>query len=136
MKNACLLLLCLLVSSWNFAQKQKVRGKQFELTGTIIHEVGLSPHCGIFAFATVIEFQIQSFSDPNYTNDSIAVIFTCPELYGADFFQKDAQYQITVADEDQADFGWMLVNQEALNKYTLPKKLWVLEAEKVKANEH
>ncbi len=136
MKNACLFLLFLLVSSWNFAQKEKVRGKQFELTGTIINEVGLSPHCGIFAFATVIEFHIQSFSDANYNSDSIAVIFTCPEMYGADFFQKGAQYQITVADENPADFGWMLVNQEALKKYNLPKKLWVLEAEKVKANEH
>ena len=68
------------------------------------------------------EFEIIEFSDSNYKLDSIGVIFTCPEFYENGFFEVGKTYTITVADENQADFGWSIPNESILTKYKLDKK--------------
>ncbi len=120
----------ILVSAIGFGQTDSIRGNQFELKGKIINEISLTPHCGYFAFGTVIEFEIIEFSDLNYKLDSIAVIFTCPEFYEDGFFEVGNTYTITVADENQADFGWTIPNESILIKYKLDDKLWVIKADK------
>jgi len=117
------------VSSIGFGQVDSIRGNQFELKGKIINEIALTPHCGYLAFGTVIEFEIIEFSDSNYKQDSIAVVFTCPEFYEDGFFEVGKTYTITVADENQADFGWTIPNESILSKYKLDKKLWVIKAD-------
>ena len=113
-----------------FAQTDSIRGNQFELKGKIINEISLTPHCGYIAFGTVIELEIIEFSDSNYKLDSIGVIFTCPEFFEDGFFEVGKSYTITVADENQADFGWSIPNESILTKYKLSKKLWVIKAVK------
>ncbi len=113
-----------------FAQSDSIRGNQFELKGKIINEISLTPHCGIIAWGTVIEIKIIEFSDSNYKLDTIGVIFTCPEFYDDGFFEVGKTYTITVADENQADFGWTIPNESILTKYKLEKKLWVIKADK------
>lgn len=115
-----------------FAQTKTVRGNTFELTGKIINQISLTPHCGTIAWGTVIEFKIVKFSDLNYKTDTIAVVFTCPEFYKDDFFKVGQLYKVTIADENQADFGWTIPNEAILKKYKMEKKLWVISAEKLK----
>ena len=118
------------VTAIGFAQTDSIRGNQFELKGKIIKEISLTPHCGIVAWGTVIEFEIIEFSNSNYILDSICVIFTCPEFYDDGFFEVGKTYTITVADENQADFGWSIPNESILTKYKLDKRLWVIKADK------
>lgn len=115
-----------------FSQNDSIRGNQFELNGQLINEIKLTPHCGTIAWGTVIEFKIDEFSDSSYRLDSIGVIFTCPEFYKDNFFEIGKTYKITVADENQADFDWVVPNESILSKYDLKKKLWVIDAQKEK----
>jgi len=114
------------------AQTSSVRGKQFELTGKIINTISLPPPCGTIAWGTVIEFKIMTFSDPTYKADTIAVIVTCPEFYKDNFFKTGHHYRMTVADENQADFGWTIPNEAILKNYKMEKKLWAISAESLK----
>ncbi len=118
------------MSSTGFGQADSIRGNQFELKGKIINRISLTPHCGFFAYGAVIEFEIIEFSDSNYKQDSIAVVFTCPEAYGDGFFEIGKTYTITVSDENKTDFEWTIPNESILSKYKLDKRLWVIEADK------
>lgn len=131
MTRAILIILCLSTTE-AFSQTDSVRGQQFELTGKIINEVELTPHCGIIAWGTVIEFEIVKFSKSDYKLTTIGLIFTCPEFYKDNFFQIGQTYNILVADQNQADFGWTIPNQSLLDKYKLDKKLWVIKADRIK----
>jgi hypothetical protein len=130
MKRIITILTLIFISAIGFGQTDSIRGNQFELKGKIINEISLTPHCGTFAWGTVIEFEIIEFSDSNYKLDSIGVVFTCPEFYEDGFFEVGKTYTITVADENQADFGWTIPNESILVKYNLAKKLWVIKADK------
>lgn len=130
MKKTLAILLFTFIAAISFAQTDSIRGKQFQLKGKIINHIQLTPHCGVVAWGTVIEFQIISFSDTSYKNDSIGVIFTCPEFYKNNFFEIGATYTLKVADENQANFGWAIPNESLLSKYNLKKKLWVMKADK------
>lgn len=101
------------------------------MKGKLIGEISLPPYCGTKAWGVVAEFEIMEFSDKNYTSEIIAVIFTCPEFYGKGFFKVGDLYQMNVADENQASFGWTILNKSLLDKYGLEKELYVIEAEKV-----
>ena len=125
-------IILILASLTSFAQQDSIRGSQFRLTGKIINEISLPPYCGTIAWGPVIEFKITTFSDRNYSADTIAVIFTCPEFYGSDFFKAGQSYKMTIADENQADFGWVIPNESILKKYKIEKRLWVIAAEKTK----
>ncbi len=126
MKKIILLYILMLSSILGIAQTDSIRGNQFELKGKIINEVPLTAHCGIFAWGIVVEFEIIEFSDSTYLSDSIGVIFTCPAIFGEDFFEVGKMYTMTIADENQANFGWMIPNESVLSKYSLDKKLWVI----------
>lgn len=121
-----------LFSVTTFAQKDIIRGQQFELTGTIINTVSLPPQCGTVAWGTVVEFEIIKFSDSEYKSETIPLIVTCPESYKDNFFQVGHSYKITAADENQADFGWSIPNESILKEYKLDKNLWVVGAEKIR----
>jgi len=114
-----------------FGQTDKaVRGQQFKLKGKIINEVSLTPDCGTIAWGTIIEFEIIEFSDSDYKSNVIGVIVTCPEFYKANFFQVGQTYTMTLADENQADFGWTIPNESTLDKYKWKKRLWMVKADR------
>lgn len=131
MKHIIITILVLFTAT-AFAQKDTIRGEQFELTGSIINTVSLPPHCGAVAWGTVVEFKVMKFSDLKYKSDTIAVIFTCPEFYKDNFFQVGQNYRMTVSNENQADFGWSIPNRSILENYHLNSELWVISAEKIK----
>lgn len=131
MRNLLILLALTLAALTGTAQTDTIKGTTFQLKGTIAGEVFLPAHCGIFAMALVVEFGDIAFSDPAYKADQIAVIFSCPEFYGEGFFEKGKTYTMTLADENPAEFGWMITNGHLLKKYPLPKDLWVIEAKKI-----
>lgn len=114
-----------------FAQEDDAKGNQFELKGKLIGEISLPPGCGVMAFGMVVEFEILEFSDENYTSENIAVIFTCPEFYDDEFFRVGDKYQVTIADENQASFGWTIPNISVLDKYQYKYHLYVIDAEKL-----
>lgn len=113
------------------AQEKEIIGNHFELKGKMICDVVMSPPCGILASAVVVEFQILEVSDGTLPPGNVGIIFTCPELFGKDFFKNGETYTITVADKNQASNGWLIANEEALDKYSLPNKLYAVKAEKV-----
>ncbi len=130
MKRVIIILILMFMSMAGFGQVGSVRGNQFELKGKIINKISETPHCGIIAWGTVIEFEIIKFSDTTYKRDSIGVIFTCPEFYKDGFFEVGKIYTMIIADENQADFGWTIPNESILTKYKLDKKLWVIKVDK------
>ena len=136
MRYAFSILITVLTSTIGFCQNDSIRGNQFELVGKIIGEVSIPPHCGSFAWGTVVEFEISEFNDSTYQPDSIGVIFTCPEFYGEEFFEVGKAYKVIVADENQANFGWTIPNESILTKYDLDKRLWVLNAIKISEHEY
>lgn len=131
-KKTITLLILSFLTIVGFSQNDTIRGNQFELTGRIINEISLTPHCGTIALGTVIEFKIIEFSDSSYKLDSIGLIFTCPEFYKDGFFEIGKIYKVKVADENQANFDWVIPNESILSKYDLKQKLWVINAQKDK----
>lgn len=114
------------------AQDKTVKGNQYTLKGKIVSRVYLPAGCGIFAWATVVEMQIISYSDSAYTGKRIGVIFTCPREYGKNFFQIGKVYDVQVADQNQASFGWTFNNAEVLKKYKTAYQPWVISAKRSK----
>lgn len=92
MKNVLSIIAFLLSAISIFAKSDSIRGQLFQLTGKMINEISMPPDCGLVAWGTVVEFQIIEFSDTSYKQDSIGVIFTCPEFYGDDFFEIGMTY--------------------------------------------
>lgn len=130
MRKITTILSIILFSTTVSAQQNEVTESQFDLQGQIISPVSIPPHCGTFAFAMAVELEIISFSDTSYTQDSIAVVFTCPESYGAHFFEVGKTYNLKVADQNQADFSYMIVNEGLISKHQSERILWVRMAEK------
>lgn len=130
MKRRITILTLLFISVIGFGQTDSIRGNQFELKGKIINEILLTPHCGVFAWGTVIEFEIIEYSDSNYRLESIGVVIPCPEFYEDGFLEVGKTYEITVADENQADFDFIIPNESILTKYKFDKMLWVIKADK------
>ena len=108
-----------------------IKGNQYYLQGKIINEVALTPHCGTIAWGTIVELEIQQFSDSSYHRKKIGVIFTCPEFYKNNFFQVGKTYDIKVADKNPASFDWAIPNKKLLDKYNLKFNLWVIDAKKI-----
>jgi hypothetical protein len=129
--KAILIVLMVLVVSSGFAQTEEIRGNQYELKGRIISRIWRTPGCGVLPIGNVIEFRIETFSDSTYRQETIGVIFTCPELYSQGFFQAEKMYSVLVADENQADFDWVIPNKDLLTKYKLNKLLWVISVKKL-----
>jgi hypothetical protein len=98
------------------SQTDSIRGKQFQLTGRIIATVQLTPHCGILAWGTVVEFEVVELVGMSYLNKNLGIIITCPEFYKDISFEKGKTYQIVFSDKNQADFGWTIPNREVLKK--------------------
>lgn len=132
MNNIILTLILSILTLFTFAQTESIRGNQFELQGKLINEITLTPHCGIIAWGTVMEFEIIEFSDSSYKRNSIGVIFTCPEFYKDIFFELSEIYKITITDENLTNIEWAIPNELRLTKYQLKKRLWVVAAEKLK----
>jgi len=123
------LILFLFSVSFIIAQSTPIQGNKFKLEGKLISKPKLSPHCGIFAWGTVLEFKIIKYSDKTYTKDSITIIFQCPEFYGDSFFESEKTYSITISNTNEAPFKWLIYNPELLNKYK--EKFWAIEAKKI-----
>jgi len=130
-KRLVVLILLVLLTRYGFAQSDSTLVHKFELKGSLIDTVALAPHCGIFAWATVVEFRIIDISNPNYTADSIGIIVTCPSIYGEEFFEKGKVYKLQLINQNTADFGWIIPNEAVLSKYALNRKLWATEIEKL-----
>lgn len=130
MKHLLLFLLAF-IPFFSFGQTDSIRGNQFELKGKLTSEESIKTACGSKAFASVYEFEIIEFSDSNYTQESIGIIFTCPEFYDDDFFELGRIYSIKVSDENQANFSWSILNSYLLGKYSAKKDYWVVEADKL-----
>lgn len=120
-----------MVSSNAFGQTDTATANWYHLTGRICSKVELTPHCGIFAFATVIELDIVYYSDTSYHGRRIAVIVTCPEMYKSGFFGKGNLYEMKIVDRNLAGFGWMIPNEYLIRKYKMKYEAWVAEAKQV-----
>ena len=133
MKNiATILILLIFLPLKLSAQAEKLKGEKYHLKGKLIREMDHISACGYFAFAHVIEMEILEFSDSTYSQKSIPVIVTCPDFYSEDFFKVGNIYELNLADENQANFGWTISDGNKLReKYNLRCDLWVLEMKKI-----
>lgn len=111
--------------------QDSAEGNQYQLKGNIIRTVRKAPHCGVMAWATVVEFEIITYSDSSYTKDSIGVIVRCPEFYKKGFFVVGDTYQVSLIDQNTANFSWSMLNEASLDKYDLKKPLYVTSIERV-----
>src|SRR6266545_2964160 len=116
MKQTFIIVLSLIVGLTAYSQSDSIRGKQFQLTGKIIEKVQMTPPCGIFAWGTVVEFEVINLAGMTYPNKSIGIIITCPEFYKEEFFEKGKTYEVVFSDKNQANFGWLIPNKDLLKK--------------------
>ena len=130
MKQTFTILFCLIIGFTAYSQKDSIRGKQFHLTGKIIGQVQLTPHCGNTAWGTVIEFAVTELVGMSYTNKNIGIIVTCPEFSGADFFKTGEMYRVIFSDKNQADFGWAVPNKDLLKKNGLSFDPYAVQVKK------
>ncbi|RYE31876.1 MAG: hypothetical protein EOP48_31255 [Sphingobacteriales bacterium] len=119
MKHHFILLFLLLVGSVAFSQKDTIRGRQFQLTGKIIAKVELTPDCGIFAFGTVITFEVNELVGLSYPDNIIRIIITCPELEEENLLEIGNSYHVVFSDTNQASFEWVIPNRNLLKKNRL-----------------
>ncbi|MFT3705538.1 MAG: hypothetical protein QM802_24425 [Agriterribacter sp.] len=101
------------------------------MTGKIIGKSEMPPHCGIVAFATVIEFEVIELTGMSYANKRIGIIVTCPEFYKDNFFEKEKTYQVVFSDKNQADFEWAIANEALLKKNKLSFKPYAITVKKL-----
>jgi hypothetical protein len=59
---------------------------------------------------------VLSLQGMSYPNKTIGIIVTCPLEYGENFFEEGKIYQVLFADQNQADFGWVIGKEELLAK--------------------
>ncbi|HLP55279.1 MAG TPA: hypothetical protein VK151_09630 [Fluviicola sp.] len=121
------LLIMAFSTAYSWSQSDTTNLKTYTLTGKIIEPVELTPHCGTIAWGTVIELEIEDYSDPAYTRKTIAVIVTCPEFKGEGFFQLGSRYEFQVSTRNPASFGWSIPNKDKLKKYPFAAELWVID---------
>ena len=114
MKQTFSIIILLLLGLIAQSQPDSVRGKQFQLTGKLIGQVRLTPHCGSIAWGTVLEFEMTNIEGMAYKNKSIRIVVTCPEFYGKGFFKKGGLYTVIFSDTNQADFSWAILNKDLL----------------------
>ena len=107
---------------------------KYFLNGMIINQVTLPAYCGVFAFATVVEFEIFHYSDWFYFDKKIPVIITCPREFGKNFFEVGKFYSVEVSTQNQAEFSWIIENEDVLAKYNLKYKLWAIDVKKLEKN--
>jgi hypothetical protein len=131
MKQLFPILVFLLIGFSSYSQTDSIVGKKFQLTGRIIEKVQMTPHCGIIAWGTVIEFQIIDLVGLTYPNKNIGVIVTCPEFYKDNFFERGKTYQVVFSDKNQAGFGWTIPNKELLSKNSIPFEPYVVSIKKL-----
>jgi hypothetical protein len=117
--------------SFGFSQSDSIRGNQFYLTGKIAEKVQLTPHCGIIAWGTVIEFEVTELVGINYPRKTIGIIITCPEFYKNDYFEIGKTYQVVFSDRNQADFEWTIPNRDLLKKNNLSFYSYAIEIKKL-----
>jgi len=122
----------LLTAFTAFSQEDSIRGNKFHLTGKLKDKIKMPPHCGIIAWATVIEFDVLEISGMNYSNKSIGIIIPCPTIYADNFFEKGKTYSIVFSDNNQADFGWAIVNKDLLKKNGLSYDPYAILVEKIR----
>ena len=131
MKQTFTILLCLIIGTTAYAQSDSILGKQFQLTGKIVEKAQLTPHCGIIAWGTVIEFEVTELIGMSYPNKRIGIIITCPEFYKDNFFEPGKTYQVAFADKNQANFGWVIPNKDLLKKNSLSFDPYAVEIKKM-----
>jgi len=80
MRQTFTIILFLLLGLTAYSQKDSVRGKQFKLTGKITGKIQLTPACGIFAFATVLQFEVTNLTGMTYKDKNLGIIVPCPVI--------------------------------------------------------
>jgi hypothetical protein len=121
----------LIIELTAFSQTDSIRGKKFQLTGKIVEEVQLTPHCGGIAWGTVVVFEVIDLVGMNYPNKKLGIIITCPEFYKTSFLRKAKQYQVVFSDLNQASFGWLIPNKDLLKKNALSFEPYAISVKKI-----
>ena len=94
----------------------KIKNEDIRLTGKSVGEIHLMPPCGIFAWATVLEFEVINIIGLTYKNKNIEIIVGCPDMYGDGFFENGKLYQVTFSLSGKSDSSWIIPNRNLLKK--------------------
>lgn len=79
--------------------------------GQLIEALPLTPDCGIIAWALALKFEILQSEIPGLKSDALVIIQPCPEFLGKDFFKKNKTYLVSVGRNNNASFGYTIVNK-------------------------
>ena len=71
----------------------------------------MTPNCGREAFAIVHKYKVLSTDFPNYKQNYVLLIQTCPEFNGKIFFQKNKIYEIDVSTNSGVTFNYTIFNE-------------------------
>jgi len=107
--------------SCNSSDKISLEGKLYKLSEQ-------KADCGVLAFASVMEFEVENViyekSDENVTR----VIVPCPELYGKDFFKINETYKLTLEQGNNSDTDYVLIdNPKRSTVIQVDKEYWAIK---------
>lgn len=116
MKKLIAILVLVLGTGVVTAQNQ---GNRYMFTGKVINAPTSIPACGTIEVFMAVEFEITMFSDENYTDQNIAIVFHCPDFLGQNFFKDGATYKFEVFDSYNGNVN--IINPSVFDAYNLPQ---------------
>ncbi|MGN7514681.1 MAG: hypothetical protein ACTHOM_09905 [Allomuricauda sp.] len=128
MKSKVVILVILLIGFTSSAQSE-IEESDYILKGKLINGFdGITPLCGVFAWATIVEFEIIEFSDSKYTGKEIPIIFACPNSNHSNLFKVGNIYNIILTKKkDLSNWTFREEKLEILSKYDLSNEYWFVE---------
>ena len=126
MKKLFAILILALGTTLATAQNQ---GNRYMFTGKVINAPTSVPACGTLEIFMAIEFEITMFSDENYSDQTIAIVFHCPDFLGQDFFKDGATYKFEVFDDYNGNVS--VTNQSVLDGYNLPQTYYAGDIKRI-----
>lgn len=84
---------------------------KYKFIGKLLEKVTMTPNCGREAFAIVHKYKVLSTDFPNYKQNYVLLIQTCPEFNGKNFFQKNKIYEIDVSTNSGVTFNYTIFNE-------------------------
>ena len=133
MKNIVLIFIILFCGLKSYAQTDPKKAAEYNLKGKLITGFdGLTPLCGILAWATVVEFEIIEFTDTKYVGKKIPVVFTCPGSYHRDLFKVGNTYELILSTDkfDSSEWTFLEDRQEILYKFDLEKEYFFVDTKR------
>ena len=87
----------------------------YTLIAKLESKVILKTKCGKDNYEYVYQFKAIQFDLEKHNGKTVGVVISCPEEFGENYFQKDAEYEMKVIIEERETFGNLIFAENSEN---------------------